>query len=320
MTKSNIGITLDGVCTWQLVQDDAVVQQGTQHNLLLDSGLDNIGTYGLVDPYEYACVGTGTSDPVVSQTALDAEVARTLTRPSGYSDNPQYQSPGIYILEIVREFSEASIANQNLTEWGFSPVATGGVGVRERFRDDQGNPVTLTPDGSQKLRLTYEVTVTLTPTSPTPCSFTVTGVGQATSAGVDAVEGNYTLRRTSDTYDTDIGLLERILRFGNPFLHILNESGTSLGYADDVERDYTPSARFAAEPYVVGSFERRTGEVTVGATEYTGAIRYLGVGSSNGFAFREIGHVTELDTTHIITKDDLHTLSIDGPLISWSRA
>ena len=317
MTQSNIGVTLDGVCTWQLLEGEEVVRGGVQHNLLLDSGLDNIGTYGLVNPYKYACVGTGTSEPAVTQTALDAEVARSLVRPSGYSDSPIYQSPGVYTLEIVREFSEASIANKNLTEWGFSPVFSGGVGVRERFRDDDGNPVTLTPDGSQKLRLTYEVSITLSPVTPQAFSVTVEGAGAASPGGTDTLSGRYLLhdfRRGNN----DFNLVNVSLQSQGAYLFVADSTRSVLGYDDDFRADYTPAARASVAPYVVGSFERNLGSATIGAAEYTGEIRQLGL-SASPFT-PSSSYAVELDSQHIITKDDLHTLTIEGPIISWSRA
>ena len=325
MTQSNIGVTLDGVCTWQLLSGSEVVQQSTQHNLLLDAGLDNIGTYGLVDPYKYACVGTGTSEPAVTQTSLDAEVARALTRPSGYSDNPQYQNPGVYRLEIVREFSEASVANQNLTEWGFSPVSQGGVGVRERFRDDQGDPVTLTPDGSQKLRLTYEVTVTLTPVTPTPCTVTVQGAGAATTAGTDDLQGQYSLHGLAArafVWDNDFDIISATLKGSSMYFGVASASdNNALSYGEEVSLAYRiPSPeRFNPPAYVVGSFEREFGSVTIGATTYQGEVRYLVISVDDDQQY-QTGFVTEFDPDHRIQKDDLHTLTIEGPIISWSRA
>lgn len=318
MTQSNIGVTLDGVCTWQLLSGSEVVQGGTQHNLLLDAGLDNIGTYGLVDPYKYACVGTGTSEPAVTQTSLDAEVARANTRPSGYSDNPQYQSPGVYTLEIVREFSEASVANKNLTEWGFSPVSQGGVGVRERFRDDAGNPVTLTPDGSQKLRFTYEVTVTLTPTSPTPCSFTVAGAGAATSAGVDELAGQFRLMSLTTTGASEFNLVNSVLRGNRAWLYAGNYNGGTLPAYNGRTSNQQIDAPMPVAPYVAGAFTRSLGSATVAATDAVGAVSELAVRRSS--SEWQVGYLTVLDDPHIITKDDLHTLTIEGPIISWSRA
>ena len=318
MTQSKVGVTLDGVCTWQLVRGDTVEQEGTQHNLLLDSGLDNIGVYGLINPYKYACVGTGTSEPVVTQTALDSEVARTLTRPSGYSDNPTYQSPGVYTLELVREFSEASIANRNLTEWGFSPVSQGGVGVRERFRDDDGNPVTLTPDGSQKLRLTYEVSVTLSPASPQAFSFDVTGAGATTSAGSDTLSGQYRLMSLLTTGASDFNLVNQILLGATQHLYAGDYNGGTLPAYNGRSENDRYDVPFDTEPYQAGSFSRAVGSATASAATFVGTISEFTVRrSSNDW---QVGYIAVLDTEHVITKDDLHTLTIEGPIISWSRA
>lgn len=317
MTQSKVGVTLDGVCTWQLLEGEEVVRGGVQHNLLLDSGLDNIGTYGLVDPYKYACVGTGTSEPAVTQTALDAEVARTNVRPSGYFDLPQYKSPGVYTLEIVREFSEASVANKNLTEWGFSPLSQGGVGVRERFRDDNGDPVTLTPDGSQKLRLTYEVTLNLSPATPTPFSVTLAGAGGATDANSDELFGVYSLHNVSANEEADFRLIDAALK-GFPRLYIgVSDDEVALGYANVIRGDFSTQMP-AAPTYVVGSFERGLGSATISGADYAGRVRnILYAWQANQF-FN--GYSCVLDDPHIITKDDLHTLTIEGPLISWGRA
>ena len=318
MKRSEVGITLDGVMAWQLLEGEEVTRQGKQHNLLLDSGLDNIGTYGLINPYKYACVGTGTSEPAVTQTALDAEVARTNVRPSGYSDSPTYQSPGVYTLEIVREFSEASIANKNLTEWGFSPVSSGGVGVRERFRDDDGNPVTLTPDGTQKLRLTYGVTVALGPVTPTAAGVTVAGAGAATPSGADTLTGAYTLVSISANNGFDFILIDSVLRGSSTVRLNTCDDPSPLGYTESYDTSMSERPTTSPVPYAVGSFERAFGSATVSAQAYTGRIKQVTFGYNTIYTW--VGYAFEFNSQDIITKDDLHTLTIEGPLISWGRA
>ena len=155
-------------------------REGEQHNLILNQFYDSlIPQYGFVGSSQYAVVGTGSTTPDPAQTGLVSEVARSNTVPTGESNAAEYVSPGVYNIKRVYEFTEAQVGGRNLTEWGFAPVSTvgGNLMARELFRDGSGNPVVITLDSDQRLRLIYRYRITLSPTTAQAVTVNIGGDG-----------------------------------------------------------------------------------------------------------------------------------------------
>jgi len=162
-------------------------REGEQHNLILTQFYDLlIPQYGFIGPSRFAALGTGSTTPDPSQTQLVNEIGtsgsprRTSFVPAGESNEIEaLATPGEYNIRRVFEFTEAQVGGLNLTEWGFSPVNTynGPLMTRELFRDGSGNPVVLTLDTDQRLRLIYRYKVTVSPTSPQNVSVNIGGDG-----------------------------------------------------------------------------------------------------------------------------------------------
>ena len=141
-----------------------VEKEAEQHNLILNQTYDSlIGQYGFFALVSYAVVGTGSTPPDSTQRGLVNEVARTNMNPGGSSISEP--TAGQADIVAVREFSEAQVGGKNLTEWGFSPASSAGGNLicRELFRDGLGNPVVLTLDTDQRLRLIYKLRFNYTP-------------------------------------------------------------------------------------------------------------------------------------------------------------
>jgi hypothetical protein len=154
-----------------------------QSNMLLDYGLDLIGatnapmTNASQTGFFRACaVGTGSTAPVATQTALDSEIARTVIThvalATTYVDSGEKR-----VHTTTYEFGYDE-ANGNLTEWGIARGdTTGPVHVRELFRDEHDTPVTLTKTTAEKLRIAYTFETTIAPITATAASLAVTGLG-----------------------------------------------------------------------------------------------------------------------------------------------
>jgi len=170
---------------WEVVDGAGrVVAQAESpiHNLVLKQTWDDlIASHGFKGLTNYAVVGTGTSDPADTQTQLDSEVARTSTVPSGESETVIGAGSGEFEITRVKQFSSSQVGGQNLTEWGWSPVSSAGanLAVRELFRDSNGDPVTLTLDADQSLRLIYKSRIVVSPEPVTgvSASFDLQNVG-----------------------------------------------------------------------------------------------------------------------------------------------
>jgi len=162
-------------------------KEGEQHNMILNQFYDVlIPQYGFIGSSQYAAVGTGSTAPDPSQTQLVNEIGtsssprRTNSVPTGESNEIEALATyGEYNIRRVFEFTEAQVGGLNLTEWGFGPTnaRNGPLITRELFRDGLGNPIVLTLDTDQRLRLIYRYKVTVSPTSLQDVSVNIGGDG-----------------------------------------------------------------------------------------------------------------------------------------------
>ena len=185
-------------------------KEGEQHNMILNQFYDTlIPQYGFIGPSQYAAVGTGSTPPDPSQTQLASEIGspssprRTNSVPSGESNEIEaLATDGEYNIRRVFEFSEDQVGGLNLTEWGFSPVSSynGPLMTRELFRDGLGNPIVLTLDTDQRLRLIYRYKVTVSPTSPQNVSVNIGGDGPGVRTAKFLLTGMFSTRDINGGY------------------------------------------------------------------------------------------------------------------------
>lgn len=108
--------------------------------------------------FNHAAVGTSSTAPAVTDTALGAQVGARVTATGGVGDafGGVTTSPEYAWMRRTREWGTAE-GNGNLTEIGLFSAGTGGtMWCRALFRDSSNNPVTVTKTASDVLRVTYE--------------------------------------------------------------------------------------------------------------------------------------------------------------------
>lgn len=125
-------------------------------NLILNSGLDYKCSYSSTDIIPACQVGTGTSTPTNTQTALDNRVMGTGTTQSS-SSGAQGSAP--YYGHFIKTYRFAAAAtNYNLTEVGVGSASTGGTLVsRALILDGAGSPTTVTLLTGEILDVSYEL-------------------------------------------------------------------------------------------------------------------------------------------------------------------
>lgn len=139
---------------------------GWRPNLLVNSGLDYMLGTDMTSPSQDVfttvaelAVGTASNEPQVTDTQLGSEIDRVDrqgTEEAGYQPEAGDHPP--YWYRVSRYQFDTDEANGNLTEFGiFSSGSTGGLVVRQLFRDDQGNPVTLTKTSDNILQVFHEL-------------------------------------------------------------------------------------------------------------------------------------------------------------------
>jgi hypothetical protein len=126
-------------------------------NLILNSGLDDLGTMGGLR--NYCHVGTGTSTPAVTQVALDAKIGTYGSYAS--ATTTQIGAPSYaWATTLPYTFAIGAIVG-NITEVGVGATTSGTrLYSRARFTDGGGNPIAITVTASDQLVVYHKVTVT----------------------------------------------------------------------------------------------------------------------------------------------------------------
>jgi len=158
-------VVVEGYFTVELIHARTGLVKRRLHfrNLITDAGLDALaGGTGISNLINYLAVGTGSSEPSYTDTTLNAEIARTNNN-GGFGDSNAMVGEGNLVeywrRTRTRVFTEAQ-ANANLAELGFFSASSGGtLWNRQLFRDELGNPTTITKTNEDQLRVTYEYRV-----------------------------------------------------------------------------------------------------------------------------------------------------------------
>lgn len=137
---------------------EVVKDSGWFSNLILDSGLEALGTApGHV--LRYCRVGTGNTAPAVTQTALVNQLASTATQAVSDTVGAATSAPYYWWTRIVFRFA-AGAATGNVAEIGIGWAATGDtLFSRSLVKDANGDPTTITVLATEYLDVTYEVRV-----------------------------------------------------------------------------------------------------------------------------------------------------------------
>ena len=122
-------------------------------NLILDGGLDRMGAN---DDYLSWCqVGSGSTAPIATQTALVNRIAGTNTIQANVS-GAQASAPYYGWYRRTYRFA-AGVAAGNLSEVGVGWATTGSLFSRALILDGGGSPTTITVLSDEVLDVTYEL-------------------------------------------------------------------------------------------------------------------------------------------------------------------
>lgn len=340
--RPRVGVTFEGWLHWRKVTRAGIITgEGEQHNLITDAGLDLLATAALHTMPTYAAVGTSSTPPDESDTSLGSQVD-SRTNATG-STNPVLTrtGDGQYAYQVTREFDFAQ-GNGNLTEWGFAPTAAGDLWCRELFRDSGGTAVTVTKTSAEKLQLVYTITATITPTTSQVDSLDLTGVGPKDISWLVSRVGCYTqsggVGTQANDPTADWGILNSFTR-GNGYMAVNNNAAVrGVTYADrngaftNASTTSAGSSGTTWSVYVPGSCERTVegkwltteANVTIAAYHliYQGLSASRGdqTGVDSGLGQARGGWVARYDEGAELTKDNLHELTILGPVLTWGRA
>lgn len=164
---------------------------GPFHNLILNQGMDRLGTSTGAATYSNCLVGVGTLAPAVTQVSLSNFVANVQSsvpaQASGNAGAPTYYS--------WRRFTWTSsiggIPASNLTEIGVGSSSTnnGNLFSRELIRDANGVPVAFPIALDEQLTVTYELRV-YPPLTDTEADISISGVSHSTITRAAVITSN----------------------------------------------------------------------------------------------------------------------------------
>lgn len=158
MTKPcNLNLAIEGYFKFEAVRPDGTRRTlaDWQKNLILDSGLDRLGSGGVWDRCQ---VGTGTAAPSVGQTTLASFLANSSSSMGNLAGTDTPTNTYAWARKTFR--FNAGVATGNLTEVGIGwSAGGGGLFSRALIKDEGGAPTTITVLSDEYLDVTYEVRV-----------------------------------------------------------------------------------------------------------------------------------------------------------------
>lgn len=271
--------------------------------------------------FNYLAVGTGSTLPNASQTALANEVARTVNN-GGFSESENFivdtaTQNLIARSNLVRVINFTS--NYNLTEFGFFVSSSGANCVyRQLFREDpndpSSNPVVISVQSGDQLRISYSVVWTMLYGLHITKSVIINGEQNSIKVGINRINSSIGV-----SYFLDLTHPRYINNSGTPWIALYNTRDVSTDVPYATAANSFTSVTGTTKTVTFGPTGTYTVEnrVTYGTSGANGTFKSVGIAytASGNVPFIMIFFV--FDTP--ITKTDLQTLTLSYT-ITWSRA
>ncbi|MCD0176249.1 hypothetical protein IHN32_09880 [Deinococcus sp. 14RED07] len=308
-------LTVSGHTAWT-VTDRAgqIVASGDRHNLITNAGLDALANENGRDLSasqkawttwrQTLRVGTGSTPPTVTKTALGAEIAgATSSSVGGFDSEQSYaatQSGNVLTAVSVMVRVASFTAAANVTEYGLSATTNGQLSVTELFRDAQGNPVAVPVQAGYQLKLTHTFTLTL----PFVAAAATVNVG---TGDLSALTTFYATGASSSRF---VDAVTAFAPGNGSDVYIL--SGADTGTPTTATAPVAVASTRTNMPYVAGSYSR-VKRFEIGPADGTrDHYGWLFGNSTNGFK-------VALQNGAKVTKGSTQRLTLDL-LLTWGRA
>lgn len=162
-------VTREGRVRVERLRGDKVVQDtGFTQNLITDAGLAAMNGPGSVSSFGTLRVGSGTTPPQFSDTALVNQLASAA---AGWTTT----IVGGYAVSTTSVLFPMGAVVGNVGEVGFGSTSSSPISTRALIKDQNGDPVLVPVLADEQLRVTYEVRC-LIPTTPTVTTQVIDGV------------------------------------------------------------------------------------------------------------------------------------------------
>lgn len=286
--------------------DGAVTYKGPWfHNVILDVGLDLFASNDLYEMISRCNVGTGSSTPAPGQSGLDSYLATSNTTYSitHYTTNTD---PLFFGKQETIEFAIGSCTG-NLTEVGLSHEENAEYFNRQLFKDESDNPITITVESDEGLRVTFDVRMysVLEREVLYPGSFDLSG----TTINFDQQINHEIFNYYSDSIYS--ATLHRHFNGGNVRGWIDDGSSAYIG----TDKEGTRNSSQTAASYLAGNFYRDT-ELVWAPDDFAGDINRIMIGFNGSGASEAVLSTFLLDSTVSVLDTEELVLNIRR---SWGR-
>ena len=172
-------VTREGRVRVECLRGGKVVQDtGFTPNLITDAGLAAMNGPGSLDVFGTLRVGSGTTPPQFSDTALVNQLA---SAPASWT----HAVVGGYAVSTTSVLFVMGAVVGNVGEVGFGFSSSSPLATRALIKDQNGDPVVVPVLADEQLRVTYEVRC-LIPTTPTVTTQTIGGVSTTVTVTAQA--------------------------------------------------------------------------------------------------------------------------------------
>ena len=254
---------LEGIVKLEIIKEDGTLKEAEGlnipfYNLITDAGLNFVSGNSIIETATRYCkVGTGSTTPTVSDTALAAQTGSvsptgTTTKSIQYTVEPYYSNH-----QAVYTFAVGAVSG-NLSEIGFFSSSSGGtMWSRTLIKDSGGNPTTLTLLATEQLKVTYTVRRYI-PTSLTG-SFTLNTNGVGSTINYNITPAN--LANSDSLHPFSAGSCGDN---GSPLY--IYETNTLGSIKSKPAGSSTSLLSFTTSAYTNGSFQRNSSVVIEAST------------------------------------------------------
>lgn len=298
-------------------------------NLITNAGMNNLRTQrvttyasfgSLAQTYRTTLhLGTGSTEPAFTDSSLVNQV-QTSALDGGFTPVSAFpDAVGGVMTATYRVTRIATVAsNTNFTEYGFSGEG-GQLNIRELFRDEFGDPVTVTIVAGKKIRVDHTLEVSI-PWGAEEHEFDILEYDAA-----DALVGTTPMTADGLFVATNAGARDRMFKMALPLVtaggyeNKQGRASLTAGSSDPLVAH--PSGDLfdlTWEAYTSGSFTQR-GLLTIPEASANGSVRGFSITPSNALSASTVNNGWRLvfkDPTSF-TKADTHTLTL---VLDWTWA
>lgn len=165
----NIPVRRSGRVRLETLRGGVVVADtGFTDNLITDSGISAMNAPGNINPFGTLRVGSGTTPPAFSDTALVNQLASTAT-----ANFSTVIHDGWAVSTTATLFSVGAVVG-SVGEVGFGSSSSSALTTRALIKDQTGDPVLVPVLADEQLRVTYEVRCRI-PQSPVVTDMIIDG-------------------------------------------------------------------------------------------------------------------------------------------------